>query len=213
MPLAPNFLHQLLSPTLNTTSILPMQKFLRSVTATIIAIPILGIILGFLSSPAYAPKEAGFILMLVLYLLAGIPWALFWYLSKIEPSMTKREVDTHYFTHLLFFIFVNLFAYQGSKVIIVASSHWWPSTIVTATVVSKQINTWPRGRGGLSGRDNFIHTILVFVPGETSMRLQVTPTLYERVKKGQHLKISLRETPLAYVYSGFYQLESAIIYE
>ena len=210
MPLAPNFLHQLLSPTLNTTSILPMQKLLRSVTASIIAIPTLVIILGFLSSPAYALKEAGFILMLVLYLLAGIPWTLFWHLSKIEPSMTKREVDTHYFTHLLFFIFVNLFAYQGSKVIIVASSHWWPSTIVTATVVSKQINTWPRGRGG---RDHLIHSIRVSVPGETSMRLRVTPTFYERVKKGQHLKISLRETSLAYVYSGFYQLESAIIYE
>ena len=98
----------------------------------------------------------------------------------------------------------------GCKVIIVASAHWWPSTIVTATVVSKQINTWPRGRGG---RDHLIHSIRVSVPGETSMRLRVTPTFYERVKKGQHLKISLRETSLAYVYSGFYQLESAIIYE
>ena len=148
--------------------------------------------------------------MLALYLLAGIPWALFWYLSKIEPSMTKREVDTHYFIHLCFFIFMNLLAYQGSKVIIVASSYWWPSTIVTVTVASKQINTWPRGRGG---RDHLIHSIRVPVPGETSMRLRVTPTFYERVKKGQHLKISLRETSLAYVYSGFYQLESAIIYE
>ena len=134
-----SFLRQLLPLIPNTTSISAMQKLLRSVTATIIAIPIL--------------------------------------------------------------------------VIIVASSHWWSSTIVTATVVSKQINTWPRGRGGRSGRDNLIHTILVSVPGETSMRLQVTPSFYERVKKGQHLKISLRETPLAYVYSGFYQLDSAIIYE
>ena len=148
--------------------------------------------------------------MLALYLLAGIPWALFWYLSKIEPSITKREVDMHYFIHLFFFIFVNLFAYQGSKVIIVASAHWWPNTIVTATVFSKQINKKYAGRGR---PDYFIHLIRVSVPGENSMRLRVTPTFYERVKKGQHLKISLRETPLAYVYSGFYQLESAIIYE
>ena len=205
-----SFLRQLLPLIPNTTSISAMQKLLRSVTATIIAIPILVIIFGFLSSPAYALKETGFILMLILYLLAGIPWALFWYLSKIEPSMTKREVDTHYFTHLLFFIFVNLFAYQGSKVIIVASSHWWPSTIVTATVFSKQINKKYAGRGR---PDYFIHLIRVSVPGENSMRLRVTPTFYERVKKGQHLKISLRETPLAYVYSGFYQLDSTILYE
>ncbi|UOO92525.1 hypothetical protein [Vitreoscilla stercoraria] len=168
------------------------------------------IIVGLLSSPAYALKEKGFILILVLYVLAGVAWALFWYLYKIEPSMTKREVDAYYLVHLLFFIFVNLFAHQGSKVIIIASSYWWPSTVVTAPIFSKHID---KKNGFRGSPDYLIHYIVVSVPGETSMPLQVTPSFYARVKKGQHLNISSRETPLAYVYSGFYQLESTILYE
>ena len=187
-----------------------MQKFSRMVFIITVVLPHILIVLGFFSSPAYALKEAGVKLVLGLLLFACTPWAIFHYYNHRTQPQERREVDFYYLSHLYFFVFINAFAYQGSKVIIIASSHWWPSTIVTATVFSKGIEKKYGGRGQ---PDYFIHTIQVSVPGDSSMRLQVTPPFYNHVKTGQHLKINLRETPFAYVYSGFYQAESTIIYE